>query len=90
MLIGWTLVASERSQVRVLREGDADSELWEQLLLDEPDAGPQPSQPLPPEVSGDQGAATKQGGFGLAQFLEHVAAEAAAQLAADAGKAGHA
>lgn len=73
-------------QVHVLREGDPESELWEQLLLDEPDAGPQHTTAPLLDASSPAGQREqpKDSGFGLPQFLEHVAAEAAAQLAADA------
>ncbi|KAG2486738.1 hypothetical protein HYH03_014664 [Edaphochlamys debaryana] len=62
-------IRSERRitpQVKILREGGEDADLFEQLLLDEPDAG---------EAGGGGG-----GGFGLVQFLEHVQGEAAMQM----------
>ena len=60
-------------QVRMLREGDDDAELWEQLLLDEPDVGA-------PGAPGAAPGGQAQPAFGLPQFLEHIAAEAAAAL----------
>lgn len=64
-------------QVKILREGGEDSELFEQLLLDEPDGHDNSSA-----------AAGGNGGFGLVQFLEHVATEAALQLQHEAQQAG--
>ncbi|GIL48469.1 hypothetical protein Vafri_4983 [Volvox africanus] len=72
-------IRSERRitpQVKILREGSEDSELFDQLLLDEPDGH-----------DTSAGGSSGNGGFGLVQFLDHVASEAALQLQHEAQQA---
>ncbi len=73
------------TQIKFLREGGEDAELFEQLLLDEPDGhdGGSSSSSAGGGSGGGAGPGGQQGGgggFGLVQFVEHVQQEAALQL----------
>ncbi|KXZ54187.1 hypothetical protein GPECTOR_5g282 [Gonium pectorale] len=82
-------IRSERRitpQVKILREGGEDSELFETLMLDEPDAhlegeeGHHTQQQPEAEAAGGSGNGGSSGGasgFGLVQFLEHIRSEVA-------------
>ena len=78
------------AQVRYVREGSEEAELFSQLLLDEPDFitahddGTSGTPAVSEEAGGGGGGA--QASFGLAQFLDHVRGEVGLHLAAAAAE----
>lgn len=78
--------------MKILREGGEDSELFDQLLLDEPDGhdgggGGGGASGGDGNAGGSGGGSSSQG-FGLVQFVEHVQHEAAMQLTYESGTNG--
>ena len=76
-------------QVRYVREGSEEAELFSQLLLDEPDLlvvhDSTGGAPTASEEEGGGGAGAPAS-FGLAQFLDHVRGEVGLHLAAAAAE----
>eukprot|EP00798_Chlamydomonas_sp_ICE-L_P009714 gene9714-7583_t len=64
--------------VRIVREGTADADIFHQLLLDEPEDHPVPTQS---SSQGDEAPAASQ--FGLEQFMAHIHGEVGLQLQAE-------
>ena len=75
-------------QVRYVREGSEEAELFSQLLLDEPDLivshDDSTSSGAPPAAASEEAGAPAS--FGLAQFLDHVRGEVGLHLTAAAAE----
>jgi hypothetical protein len=74
-----TKIQPTQPQVRYIREGSDDDDLFLQLLLDEPDS---PGGAADPSQQLTGSGAEQQRQFGLHQFLEHIKGEVLLNLAA--------